>query len=164
MVNKFKTTLIFLPLLSLGAENIEIDDSNNCFFENHGIKYINPNIVETERILNFKFLDDSKSNIEETLKLIKNSCEKRSEKYTRFPRTATTDTYDIRTTLEEVKRTCTANYSLPLPIFKSEREELLSQMNRHEEDFVLADVKYENGSYSTHSNTPIPYIEMKNIL
>jgi len=164
MVNKFKTTLIFLPLLSLGAENIEIDDSNNCFFENHGIKYINPNIVETERILNFKFLDDSKSNIEETLKLMKNSCEKRSEKYTRFPRTATTDTYDIRATLEEVKRTCTANYSLPLPIFKSEREELLSQMNRHEEDFVLADVKYENSSYSTHSNTPIPYIEMKNIL
>ena len=164
MVNKSKIILILLPLLSLEAENIEIDDSNNCFFEHHGTKYINPNIVEIERTLNFKFLEDSKSNIEETLKLIKHSCEKRSEKYTRFPRTATTDTYDIRATLEEVKRTCTTNYSLPLPIFKSERDELLSQMNRLEEDFVLADVKYVNGSYSTHSDTPIPQIEMENII
>ena len=164
MVNKFKTIIILLTLLSVKAESIDIDESNNCFFENHGEKYINPNIVEIERILNFKFLENSESNIKETLKLIKHSCEKRSEKYTKFPRTATTDTYDIRAKLEEVKRTCTANYSLPLPIFKSEREELLSQMNRYEEDFVLADVKYENGSYSTHSNTPIPQIEMENII
>ena len=44
----------------LNAQHIEIDDSNNCFFEHHGTKYINPNILEIERRLDFKFLEDSK--------------------------------------------------------------------------------------------------------
>ena len=156
--------ILIITLRILGVNNYKIDESNNCFFEDYGIRYINPSIIKIERTLDFAFLEESKSNLKDTLKLIKASCEERSSKYIRFPRTSTTDTYDVRTSKEEVKRTCTANFSLPLPIFKTEREELLSQMRRYEEDFVLANVKYVNGSYVTHSNTPIPLLVMDNIM
>ena len=164
--NMIMILIILILTITTNQVHTNITDSNteginkftkvrqNCIYEGYRGKYLNPTSIIVTKPISTEFMNKNLKLLKISQTKLEQLCDTRS---------TTNIVYKIRDHNGKTKSThtktaevCMSQGSIPLPIFASQRRELLSTMKAEKQTRVLANVKLKYERYTKYDGTEIP--------